>query len=355
MKLLFVCKRHPQQRDLIERPYGRFYHLPRLLAHLGHEVRVALCSHRDLPSVAIERDGILWTSDDVRTLGPMAVVGRLQQETERWRPDWIIGCSDTWYGWLAQRLARSTGARLAIDAYDNYEAYMPWNLPLHWAWRRAISAANVVTAAGPQLAMRLDVHRQGKLPTAIVPMAADPQFGPLDRVESRAALGLPAGAPLIGYTGGWSANRGTLLLLDAFDRIRHTQPEARLVLSGRPPAEVRNAPGVIALGYLEDTQLPVLLNAMNVACVVTANTGFGRFSYPSKLCEAMACDIPVVASATDALTWMLHGELQHLAKVGNPQEFASRVVAQLEEPSTNYPPRIQWWDVARKFELLLQD
>ena len=36
MRLLFVCKRHPQQRDLVTRPYGRFFHLPVALAALGH-------------------------------------------------------------------------------------------------------------------------------------------------------------------------------------------------------------------------------------------------------------------------------------------------------------------------------
>ena len=29
---------------------------------------------------------------------------------------------------------------------------MRWNLPLHWSWRRAVRVADLVTAAGPQLA-----------------------------------------------------------------------------------------------------------------------------------------------------------------------------------------------------------
>lgn len=56
MKLLCLCKRHPQGRDLFNRPYGRFFHLPRLLAERGHEVHLLLLSYRNDPS-AKRRDG----------------------------------------------------------------------------------------------------------------------------------------------------------------------------------------------------------------------------------------------------------------------------------------------------------
>ncbi|MFI5071575.1 MAG: glycosyltransferase, partial [Terriglobales bacterium] len=159
MRLLFVGKRHPQQRDLIERPYGRFHHLPAALAALGHEVQVHLCSHSHLPSMQRRFADVEWASDDLRTLGPRRLYRKLDQDARAFQPDWVIGVSDIYYGWLAQKLARSTGARLAIDAYDNYEAYMPWNLPLHALWRRSIHAADLVTAAGPQLAQKMQLHR----------------------------------------------------------------------------------------------------------------------------------------------------------------------------------------------------
>ena len=69
MRIMFIGKRHPQQRDLIERPYGRFYHLPTALAARGHDVRVVLCSHRRLPALDLKRAGVTWSSQDIRTLG----------------------------------------------------------------------------------------------------------------------------------------------------------------------------------------------------------------------------------------------------------------------------------------------
>ncbi|HVI25618.1 MAG TPA: glycosyltransferase family 4 protein [Xanthomonadaceae bacterium] len=353
MRILFVCKRHPQQRDLIERPYGRFHHLPTHLAALGHDVGVATCSYRGLPSLEFDRQDVAWFSDDVVALGVPRFLHAIRRRAIAFAPDWVVGCSDAWFGPLARHLARRSGAKLAIDAYDNYEAYMRWNLPLHWAWRRALRAAPLVTAAGPQLADHLDLHRLGRPPAQVLPMAADPEFHPRDRDACRNALGLPSHAPLLGYVGSWTRSRGTHLILDAFARVRARRPDARLVLSGRPPPEALRVPGIIGVGYLPDAQLPVLVGALDVAGIVTADTAFGRFSYPAKLCEAMACGTSVVATATAPLRWMLGGDPRHLAPLGDPAAFADRVLALLDAPSANYPPQPDWATLAAQLAALL--
>lgn len=353
MRLLFLTKRYPQQRDLIERPYGRFHHLPVALAALGHDVRVQLYSHRRLDSVEKECFGVHWSSHDLLSIGVRSLWRTLETEAIAFRPDWVIGCSDTWFGWLAHRLARRIGARLAVDAYDNYEAYMPWNLPVHWAWRRSVRAADLVTAAGPQLAARLQRHRHGGRSVEVLPMAADPVFAAMSRDLCRKTLGLPDTAPLIGYSGGWARNRGTEVLLDSFERVRNSRSDARLVLSGRPPAEVCRAPGVIALGYLEDAQLPTLLNAVNVACIITADTLFGRYSYPAKLCEAMACGVPVVATATEPVRWMLNDDMRFIATVGNAEDIAARMLANLAAGRVDYGRLPSWQESGTSLQSLL--
>ncbi|HET7930332.1 MAG TPA: glycosyltransferase family 4 protein [Rhodanobacteraceae bacterium] len=353
MKILLVSKRHPQQRDLIERPYGRFYWLPTMLAATGHDVHTILCSHRRLPAAALDRDGVHWTSLDIRTLGPAALLSRIKAEAQAFQPDWIVGLSDAWYGWLAHWLARKTGARLAIDAYDNYEAYMPWNLPLHWKWHRALHAADVVTAAGPQLAELLDRQRHGKSRTVVVPMAADPVFKPHGREAARRALGLPGQVPLVGYCGSWANNRGTDILLAAFRLIRASKPDAQLVLTGNPPPHARAEPGVLATGYVKDEQLPLVLSALDVACVITSDTSFGRYSYPAKLCEAMACQVPVVATATGPVRWMLGDGRRCLVPTGDAPALANRVLAQLGCGNTAYSGLPSWEDSAARFESAL--
>lgn len=353
MKLLFLSKRRPQQRDLIERPYGRFHHLPRLLAARGHDVKVLLCSHHGLPEAQASLAGVDWTGLDLRTLGIRRFQQAMVQQASSFAPDWVIGCSDTWYGWLASRLARRTGALLAVDAYDNFEAYMPWNLPVHQLWRHAVRRADLVTAAGPQLAELLQSQRRSGPPVTVLPMAADPEFVPQDKAACRQALGLAVQATYVGYVGSWSASRGSSLLIDAFRQARAARPDLQLLLSGRPPREVLDESGVIATGYLPDAQLPMLLNALDLACVVVADTRFGRYSYPAKLCEAMACRIPVVATATEAVRWMLGGHAGHLAPLGDSQAFAERMLGLLETPNVQYSPVQTWEQVAPELEAQL--
>jgi glycosyltransferase involved in cell wall biosynthesis len=353
LRLLLISKRSPQQRDLIERPYGRFHHIAAELASRGHEVQVLLCSHRSLPSSRIRIANVDWLSSDVRTLGIGSFLRELNQYAAEFEPDWIVGMSDIYYGWIASRIGRAMGARVAIDAYDNYEAYMPWNLPLHLLWRRSIRTADLVTAAGPQLAQRLQSHRRDGHPVEVIPMAADPEFRPLDKQACRRVLGLPAERHLIGYVGSWGRNRGTAMLIDAFRRARALRPDLQLVLSGKPPPEALAEPGILCTGYLSDAQMPNLINALDVACVVTADTSFGRYSYPAKLCEAMACNVPVVATNTEPVSWMLAGDADHLVHHGDAAGFAERMLDLLDRPRAEYGPRPTWNMHSKQFEHLL--
>ncbi|MGY3265908.1 glycosyltransferase family 4 protein [Lysobacter sp. HA35] len=352
MRLLFVSKRAPQGRDLAARPYGRFHHLPRELAKRGHDVRIVLCGHRREPPADQSVDGMHVRTVDARSLGPVGLARALTHEARAVRPDWVIGCSDAWYGVLARRMARAGEARLAIDAYDNYEAYMPWNVPLHLVWRKSLAAADLVTAAGPQLADLLGRSRPGKR-VEILPMAADPEFRPASRATCRMGLGLPMDRPLIGYVGSWTRSRGSYLILDALDEVRRRRGDVRLAVSGRPPAYVASHEGVTATGYLADAQLPALFAALDVACVVTANTRFGRYSYPAKLCEAMACGVPVAATSTHAVSWMLGDAPQHLSPVGDATGLADRICSLLDRPVVRYPPPPNWHEVAVLFEAFL--
>jgi hypothetical protein len=159
-------------RDLLTRPYGRFYYLPKLLAERGHEVHLLLLSHKKDADVSTHAHGFSWTSTGIFNAGPIRYVRQAKKIVRDTHPDWIIGLSDTYYGILAQKLADRCGMKSAIDAYDNYEGYIPWLRPLHYLWRKSLSRATLVTAAGPSLIQEFQKSR-GAQPAIIVPKAPD--------------------------------------------------------------------------------------------------------------------------------------------------------------------------------------
>ncbi|KAF0811500.1 2-deoxystreptamine glucosyltransferase [Andreprevotia sp. IGB-42] len=358
MKILFLCKRRPQGRDLISRPYGRFYHLPKGLSERGHEVHMLLLSYKDDPAVS-EFDGLIhWHSVSLRPRGPFAYLRKAKELLQAGQFDWIVGFSDTWYGILAQCLAKRFGIRSLIDAYDNYESYIPWAKPLHWAWRRACRRADALTAAGPGLLKRMlqdDPAQKG----TVIPMAADPFFKPMQQAECRQQLGLPPDIALIGYCGSLFANRGVGILFEAIALFEKHGIEVKLVLTGRRQQNV-NWPEalngkIIELGYLPDAQMPTVLNAMNALLVINEASAFGNYSYPAKLYEAMQCGIPVVASAVEGTSWVLRDHPECLVTPRDATALAMATIATVRgSAKVAYSPTADWDQCADLLSQILE-
>ena len=340
MRLLFLAKRQPQSRCLVERPYGRFHHLPTGLAARGHAVTLALIGHRGEPAGRWQREGVTVHALDLRGEGPRAVWSQLQALTAEAQPDWIVGASDLWYGIAAVRLAHRLGCRAAIDSYDDFEAYLPWALPAHALWRRALRQAALRTAAGPQLAARLQ-QLAGGASVHVVPMAADPEFHPRDRRRARAELDLPAEVPLAGYLGSLMPGRAIETLRQALPRIAAAVPALAWRVSGRRSLAV--PAGVEHLGYLPDAAVPTLLAALDLALVTAAPGRFGLGSYPSKLYEALASGVPVVAADLPNLRWIA-GDAARYYRPGDAASLAEAVITQCRAPRVAPPPA--GWEAA---------
>ena len=353
MKFLCLAKRRPQQKDLVARPYGRFYYLPYLLAQRGHDISVALLGYKPDRPLVFNKEGVQWSCESVFNWKSSGYFGTIKSLIRKIRPDWIIGFSDTYYGILAAHYGQKYGIRFAIDAYDNYESYLPWCKPLHLLWRNAIKKADVVTAAGPQLAHYLNRFRPHKK-VHIVPMAADPTgFKSLDKRQCRHKLNLPQDKKLIGYCGSMSQNRGVQTAFSAYESVRREYPDSLFILSGHRPAKMPLPANTRHLGYVTDDLVPILLNCMDVLLIPNRLTEFGNFSYPVKLYEAMACQIPVVATATEPAKWILDNEQQYLAQPGDADDMALKIREALQLEKTSYEKLNTWENSCDAFEKAL--
>jgi glycosyltransferase involved in cell wall biosynthesis len=361
MRLLFLCKRRPQDRDLLTRPYGRFFYLPYHLARQGHDVSLLLLGYSDDPPLHCKAHGMEWYLESlgplIKNCGPLAYLRRAQMLIQRDKPDWIIGFSDTWYGILAAHLGIKYGINSLIDAYDNYESYLPWAKPLHWVWRSALKKTTAITVAGPQLGGVMG-QECGRSPAVVIPMAADPLFQPIIDGNLQKKFGLPEGVPLVGYCGSLFRSRGVDVLFQAMMCLLNEVPNAKLVISGRHekgleiPIALRNS--VIQLGYLPDEQMPLLLNALDVLVVVNLDSEFGNYSYPVKLYEAMSCHRPVVVTRTASISWILRDHPECIANKGDSEHLARLISDALTNDVTIYINNFDWSYSAFMFEEILK-
>ena len=343
MKILVFAKRRPQGRDLIRRPYGRFHFLPSELRNRGHSVKLVVADYSGAVDEQTSTRGMSIISVGMRSargLGRYITYARAAGSEVR--PDWVGGLSDTWYALAAQHVARRCGARLWIDAYDNYSSYIPWAWPLHRAWRKAARQADLLTVAGPTLEQLLGSERTASS-TLVLPMAPDPiGFEPGDMLAARARLRLPGDAPLVAFGGGVHPSRDLETLFRAVEIARRQCPQLKLVLSGRRFRGVELPADALWLGYLPDDAIPTLYQAVDVVAVMNTPGAFGDYSYPIKLYEAMACKRPVVVSRTASTAWILRDHPQRLVEPNNPKALANILHNALTEKKAIYSTLPTW-------------
>jgi len=169
---------------------------------------------------------------------------------------------------------------------------------------------------------------------AVVPNGVDPAFSAAGdaaedrRVRERHGL---AGRYLL-FVGVFEPRKNVPLLVDAFEILRHTRPEAsdlQLALAGGAGwrgeviAEgVRSRgldPAVKLLGYVPEADLPALYRGAALAVIPSQYEGFGLPAI-----EAMACGAPVLASDAAALPETV-GDAGELFTPGDPGTLARRI------------------------------
>ena len=157
---------------------------------------------------------------------------------------------------------------------------------------------------------------------------------PQNVVDLRTELGW-AGAPLIGFVGRLTGQKGVDVLLNAFAIVHRALPTARLLLIGDGPQ--RAALAVLAgrlqisaavhfAGWREDARAQMA--ALNVLAIASRWEGFGLVTL-----EAMQAGVAVVASRVSALPEIvLDGETGLLVPAANAAKLAAALLALLQDP-----------------------
>jgi glycosyltransferase involved in cell wall biosynthesis len=345
MRIAFLCKRHYMGKDVVLDRYARLYEIPFQLARLGHDVHGFCFDYhgRDGGSwtheVGADGGSLQWESRSLRPLYLPALATyprHLLRRLRAFAPDIVIGASDIPHvalgAWVAKRLQRP----FVADLYDNFEGFGQARIPgMVPALRRAVRDADLVlTTSEPLRELVIEVYRARGQVLAMPSSVDKAVFHPRDRAACREALGLPADAQLIGTAGGLYRDKGIVALYEAWRLLKDDLPNLHLVLAGpheaaTPPPQ---GPRVHYLGALPHARVADLFGALDVGVMCILDTPFGRYCFPQKAYEMLACALPVVAADVGAMGALFAQAPQCRYAVDDARDLAAKLRAQLATP-----------------------
>ncbi|UWZ82895.1 glycosyltransferase family 4 protein [Occallatibacter riparius] len=153
----------------------------------------------------------------------------------------------------------------------------------------------------------------------------------------RAKLGIPAGAPVVGFVGRLTRDKGIPELLEAFNRLLEKMPDTRLLLVGwfdesedalsvYQRARIEAHPRIIRTGFVANTA--PYYRAMDLLVLPTWREGF-----PNAVLEAAAAGLPVITTqTTGARDAVLPGLTGVLVPPGEPLALAEALLSLLQHP-----------------------
>ncbi len=192
-------------------------------------------------------------------------------------------------------------------------------------------------------------------------------------IQLRRDLQIPEDAPVAGFVGRLTRDKGVGELFSAYQSLRRRHPELRLLLlgdfeQGDPiPRELREQierdPNVIRPGFVAD--VAPYYHLMDFLVLPTYREGF-----PNACLEAQAAGVPVVTTtATGAIDSVLGGKTGFLVSMGDAAAIAEAAARLLDDPllrkqmgnagrewvTREFEPGRIWQALRNEYELLLAE
>lgn len=376
MRIAFFCKRRYMGKDVILDRYARLYEIPYQLAKLGHDVRgYCLDYHASKEPVRgmfnpakcskwehdVDPGSLSWQSQSLGSFNLPSLFGYpgyLLRQLREFRPNLLIGASDIPHVVLARWLSHHLSVPYWADLYDNFEGFGQARIPgFVRALRHAVRKASLVTTTSTPLRQMVVSDYAAHGTVISMPSSVDLQmFSPGSKVAARQRLGLPIDARLIGTAGGLYQDKGIEPLYLAWHGLAQAHPDLHLVLAGPFRKELPPPTGdrVHYLGNVTHTQVADLFRALDVGVISILDTPFGRYCFPQKAYEMLACGLPVAVTDIGEMS-TLFASVPEARFPANDAAALTRVLAgQLDRPVTPQIPIHDWQALISGVEPLLK-
>jgi glycosyltransferase involved in cell wall biosynthesis len=268
------------------------------VARRGHHVAIAAPAHSRIyaaaPEYGVARVELPIARRSLRGLAAM----RAHLASTSYDVVNTHSSTDSWLAALARALG---GSKAAIVRTRHISAPLPRNAPTRWLYRQA---AHIVTT-GERLKRQV-VEETGVDASRVTSIATGidlARFQPGDRSAARAAVELPATAPIVGIVATLRSWKGHAYLLEAVTGM--ARKDVHIAVVGDGPQREALLAKARELGVEDRTHfagnradVTPWLRAFDVFCLPSyANEGV-----PQALMQAMACALPVVTTYVGSIT-----------------------------------------------------
>ncbi len=352
LQILILTKRQYMNKDLLDDRFGRFREIPLALGQKGHKVQGICLSYAKRNEGFIKDGPVLWKSINATRLklpGLLRFVIEAQKLAKK--SDIIWACSDSFYGIIGYMLSSKYRIPLVFDLYDNFEYFLMARMPIiKQLYRWAIRKSAALTCVSRPLARLVRSYRKNGRVYAIENAVRKDLFKPMIKKTCRDVLKLPQNARLVGTAGALDRNRGIQFFFEAFDMLKTKHPDLHLALAGPRNIRIPFDNRVHDLGILPLEKVPILLNALDVAIICNRENEFGRYCFPQKAREIMACDVPLIAARVGSMAELLKDHSEWLFNPDDASNMARVLENRLGDRRTGYEKVLSWSDVATELE-----
>jgi glycosyltransferase involved in cell wall biosynthesis len=222
------------------------------------------------------------------------------------------------------------------------------------AWR-VIRRAHRLVCVSPYTAQHIQKYFRPGGPVDVVPNGVPLET--FDRRERRRqAPARPGRALTLCSVGSWGTLKNISTLLQAFARVRASQPGTRLVLFGRElgPAQAAEAWAVrrqlhCGVEFRGSVDYGAVLDFLETEAGLMVHPSLVE-THGMVLVEAMACGVPVIGgSHSGGVPWTLEaGRSGYLCDVRHPRDLAETILRALHAPDGNLALTEHAWASARR-------
>ena len=262
----------------------------------------------------------------------------LGETLRTFRPDVIDLWEEAWglvsahACWLRNRLLPS--AKIVSET----EANIPRTHPFPFKQFRSYTLRNTDYAVARQAEGISVLRAKGYAgPVKVIGNAVDPElFRPLDRQACKGQLGLSGF--VVGYVGRLVESKGLMDIVEALPQI---SAEVTMVFVGSGDFQVALQKRVAELGLNRRvhffssrrmTDLPVLMNALDVLLLVSRTTPTWKEQFGRVIIEAHACETPVIGSDSGAISEVV-GRGGLTVRESNSGDIAAAITRLKDDPA----------------------